>query len=43
MKGKRVVITGPTPGIGKEIAAQGRTSGKEYEACCRVRRWWPRS
>jgi NAD(P)-dependent dehydrogenase (short-subunit alcohol dehydrogenase family) len=35
MKGKRVVITGPTSGIGKEIAAQLAALGAELVLACR--------
>jgi NAD(P)-dependent dehydrogenase (short-subunit alcohol dehydrogenase family) len=35
MKGKRVVITGPTSGVGKEIARQLAASGAELILACR--------
>ena len=35
MKGKRVIITGPTSGIGKEIAVQLAALGAEIILACR--------
>ena len=35
MKGKRVIITGPTSGVGKEIAMQLAALGAEIILACR--------
>src|SRR5689334_125169 len=35
MKGKRVIITGPTSGVGKEVALQSAALGAEVILACR--------